>query len=191
VNGLSQKIGVRKNDFIKRFLSSNAAKSKISGMFSSIVGILRGSVEIARMERHVERLKTERARCLQCRKKIAGRSDKVFCSDRCRSLYNYYKGLYFENTGMLDSDEYYYRESYRPHKPVSDQDPTYRGLFSVFKKRHQPDSIAKYALLYCEANDSSIDVSERELIASVASSYKFNRLQKKQASMRLRLTASC
>ena len=78
-------------------------------MFSSIVGILRGSVEIARMERHVERLKTERARCLQCIKKIAGRSDKVFCSDRCRSLYNYYKNRSRSLTkvrvlGMLDKN---------------------------------------------------------------------------------------
>ena len=32
-----------------------------------------------------------RTYCLQCGKKIAGRTDKVFCSDRCRSLYNYHK----------------------------------------------------------------------------------------------------
>ena len=34
---------------------------------------------------------TSRTFCLQCGKKIAGRTDKVFCSDRCRSLYNYHK----------------------------------------------------------------------------------------------------
>lgn len=32
-----------------------------------------------------------RVYCLQCGKKINGRTDKVFCSDRCRSIYNYYK----------------------------------------------------------------------------------------------------
>ena len=34
---------------------------------------------------------TGRTYCLQCGRKIAGRTDKVFCCDRCRSLYNYHK----------------------------------------------------------------------------------------------------
>ena len=39
------------------------------------------------------------------------------------------------------------------------------------------DSIAKYALLYCEANDSSIAITDRELSVQVASLYNYNRLQ--------------
>ena len=33
----------------------------------------------------------ERTFCLRCGKKINGRTDKVFCSDQCRSLYHYQK----------------------------------------------------------------------------------------------------
>ena len=59
-----------------------------------------------------------------------------------------------------------------------DKDPMYRGLLSVFKKRHQTDSIAKYAQLYCEANDSSIAIKDRDLTAQMASLYNYNRNQK-------------
>ena len=61
------------------------------------------------------------------------------------------------------------------------KDPMYRGLLSVFQKRHQADSIAKYAQLYCEANDSSIAKKDQELTAKMASSYNYNRYQKQAA----------
>ncbi|MBO4826680.1 MAG: hypothetical protein J5506_05535 [Prevotella sp.] len=95
-----------------------------------------------------------------------------------KRLYNYYKGLYFESVGSLDSAEFYYRKSYRPNRPVSDQEPTYRGLLSVYKKRHQADSIANYAELYCEANDSSVAKKDRELMAQMTASYNYSRFQK-------------
>jgi len=59
-----------------------------------------------------------------------------------------------------------------------DMDPMYRGLLSVFTKRHQADSIAKYAQLYCLANDSSIAKKDRDLTAQMAASYNYNRYQK-------------
>ena len=92
--------------------------------------------------------------------------------------YYYYKGLYYEGMGLLDSAEYYYRKVYRPNMTGVQKDPMYRGLLSVFKKRHQPDSIAKYAQLYGEANDSSIAKKDQELTAQMASTYNYNRNQK-------------
>ena len=58
------------------------------------------------------------------------------------------------------------------------KDPMYRGLLSVFKKRHQADSIAKYAQLHGEVNDSSIAKKDQELTARMASTYNYNRNQK-------------
>lgn len=52
------------------------------------------------------------------------------------------------------------------------------GLFNVFSIRHQPDSIAKYAQLYCLVNDSSIAKKDKELTARMAASYNYNRYQK-------------
>jgi type II secretory pathway pseudopilin PulG len=54
----------------------------------------------------------------------------------------------------------------------------YRGLLSVFQKHHLSDSIAKYALLFCEANDSSIAKKDQELTAKMSASYNYNRFQK-------------
>jgi hypothetical protein len=92
--------------------------------------------------------------------------------------YYYYKGCYMEGIGLLDSAEYYYRKVYRPNMSFVSQNPIYRGLLSVFQKRHQADSIAKYALLYCQANDSSIALNDQQLTAQMAASYQYNRFQK-------------
>ena len=94
-----------------------------------------------------------------------------------RQYYDY-KGRYFEGIHQLDSAEYYYRKVYRPEMSYVDQDPMYRGLLSVFSKRHQADSIAKYAKLYCTANDSSIALKDRDQIARMTAFYNYNRLQK-------------
>ena len=92
--------------------------------------------------------------------------------------YFYYKGRYMEGIGQLDSAEHYFRKVYRPNMSFVDQNPIYRGLLSVFKKRHQADSIAKYAQLYCMVNDSSIALNDQQLTARMASAYQYNRFQK-------------
>lgn len=93
-------------------------------------------------------------------------------------LYYYYKGKYYEGVHKLDSAEYYYRKVYRPGMSYTSLDPMYRGLLSVFSQRHQADSIAKYAQLYCMANDSSIALKDRDAIAQMTASYNYNRMQK-------------
>lgn len=92
--------------------------------------------------------------------------------------YYYYKGRYYEKTGRLDSAEFYYRKMYKPDMPYTSLDPLYRGLFNVFTKRHQPDSIAKYAQLFCEANDSSVTRKDQEVTAQIAANYRYQRFQK-------------
>ncbi len=86
----------------------------------------------------------------------------------------YYKGRCYENLNQLDSAEYYYRKVYYPGIPCIVKDPMYRGLLSVFNKRHQSDSIAKYAQLFCLVNDSSIAIKDKELTAQLAASYNYN-----------------
>lgn len=92
--------------------------------------------------------------------------------------YYEYRGKYYEGINQLDSAEYFYRKIYRHGMSFVSLDPMYRGLLSVYKKRHQSDSIAKYAQLYCQANDSSIALKDRSIIAQMAATYSYNRLQK-------------
>jgi hypothetical protein len=49
-----------------------------------------------------------------------------------------------------------------------------KGLLRVFQKKHIPDSITKYAQYYCDVNDSSIAISDRETTARMTASYKYN-----------------
>ena len=93
----------------------------------------------------------------------------------------YFKGRYFDQINNLDSAEYYYRKVYFPNMSYTYQDPMYRGLLSVYQKRHVADSIAKYAKLFSIANDSSIAKKDQELTAKMVSSYNYNRYQKQAA----------
>ena len=79
----------------------------------------------------------------------------------------FYKGKYYEKIGKLDSAEIYYRKIHRSDMSFTQKDPMYRGLLSIYQKKNIPDSIAKYAQLYCEANDSSIAHADRELIGKM------------------------
>ena len=95
-----------------------------------------------------------------------------------RRHYYYYKGQYFEGINQLDSAEYYFRKVYYPNMPFTAYNSMHKGLLSVFTKRHQADSIAKYAKLYCEVNDSSITKKDQELTAQMAASYNYSLHQK-------------
>ena len=90
----------------------------------------------------------------------------------------YYKGRYFESVNKLDSAEYYFRKIYHQGMALTSKNSMYEGLLHVFHKYNQPDSIAKYANLYCEANDSSIALKDRQLTAQLAASYKYSSYQK-------------
>ena len=92
-----------------------------------------------------------------------------------KRIYYYYKGKYFENVNQLDSAELYYRKVYYPDMAYAARNSMYGGLLSVFQKCHQADSIAKYAQLYCQANDSSIALNDQQLTAKLAASYQYNR----------------
>lgn len=81
--------------------------------------------------------------------------DKQGNIDGGREIYYYYKGSYYEHTGLLDSAEYYYRKLYAFHKSHDDVAAAYHGLFSLYCKKGSTDSVAKYARLYCQANDSA------------------------------------
>ncbi len=95
-----------------------------------------------------------------------------------KRIYYYYKGLYFEGINKLDSAEYYYRKIYYFNMPFTAQNSMYGGLLNVYTKRHQADSISKYAKLYCEANDSSIARKDQEITAQMAATYDYSLYQK-------------
>ena len=61
---------------------------------------------------------------------------------------------------------------------AADRIPLFRGMFSVYAKKRDVDSLAKYAQLYCDANDSSIALKDQAITAQMTASYNYNHYQK-------------
>ena len=93
-------------------------------------------------------------------------------------MYNYYQGRYYEAIGKVDSAELYYRKMSHSDLRITDMDAMYHGLLDVYRKKGNVDSIVKYTLLYCQANDSSVVAKDRDLIVQMKANYNYNRLQK-------------
>ena len=85
----------------------------------------------------------------------------------------YYKAKYFEGINNLDSAEYYYRKMSYPNMPYTYQDSMYKGLMSIFSKKNQIDSLAKYSRLYGAVNDSSVIIRDQQQTAQLAASYDY------------------
>jgi hypothetical protein len=92
--------------------------------------------------------------------------------------YYYLKGLYYEGVNNLDSALFYYRKLSAYHDDINNIEASYKGLTSVYLKRHQTDSIAKYARLYANANDSANTLNSSTEINRMQSVYNYNEKQR-------------
>ena len=70
---------------------------------------------------------------------------------------------------------------------------SYHGLTEAYSLKHQPDSVIKYANLYCQWNDSSTRAKSSEHLLRYQSLYSYTKIQEQalkaeQKASRLRLT---
>ncbi|MBR5062477.1 MAG: hypothetical protein IKX24_10120, partial [Prevotella sp.] len=89
------------------------------------------------------------------------------------SAYYYEKGCYYLAYDKIDSALtcfYNMRDKYY-------EESRYKGLMSAYEKKHIPDSIAKYARLFADANDSSYLHVNQERVHQVSAMYNYNRQQ--------------
>ncbi|HJD11058.1 MAG TPA: hypothetical protein H9922_07920 [Candidatus Phocaeicola caecigallinarum] len=70
-------------------------------------------------------------------------------------IFYYYMGEYHEKTHQLDSALFYYRKLLNYPDDIMNLENGYKGLMSVYQRMHIADSVAKYARLYANANDSA------------------------------------
>ena len=89
-------------------------------------------------------------------------------------IYYYIKGECYLATHQLDSAEYWFRKELRDGKDIRNQIAGSKGLQEVFEKKKNSDSIAKYATLAYELNDSAYSLSEMDNIQKYQASYNFN-----------------
>ena len=91
-----------------------------------------------------------------------------------REIYYYIKGECYLATHQLDSAEYWFRKELRDGKDIRNQIAGCKGLQEVFEQKKNSDSIAKYATLAYELNDSAYSLSEMENIQKFQASYNYN-----------------
>lgn len=89
-------------------------------------------------------------------------------------IYYYIKGECYLATHQLDSAEYWFRKELRDGKDIRNQIAGSKGLQEVFEKKKNSDSIAKYATLAYELNDSAYSLSEMDNIQKYQASYNYN-----------------
>lgn len=95
--------------------------------------------------------------------------------------YYYDKGLYFLGVNRIDSAEYYFRKllPYINNKDnYNNAQAAYRGLFMVYERLGNVDSISKYARAWCDANDSSLVRVSAEKIQHIRSAYDYTEHKK-------------
>jgi len=106
-------------------------------------------------------------------------------------LYYSYKGHYYRGIGRLDSAEYYYRKSLSHNPNYNCMEASYNGLLSLYQQLGNTDSVAKYATLYCQYNDSSSFAHSADEITRAQAFYNYEEhervaIQKKKEADRYR-----
>ncbi len=92
-------------------------------------------------------------------------------------IYYYIKGEYYLAIHQLDSAEYLFRKELREGKDANNQIAGCKGLLDVYEKKKNLDSIAKYAKLGYELNDSAYSLSEMQNIQKMQASYNYNHVK--------------
>lgn len=88
-------------------------------------------------------------------------------------------GEYYTKVNMCDSALYYYRKLITYDDEILNLENGYKGLMNVYSKQHQPDSVAKYAELYANANDTANIRNSAKEIGRAQSLYNYSFHQQK------------
>ena len=94
-----------------------------------------------------------------------------------REIYYNVKGQYYLETGNLDSAEYFFRKEKYIGFDLNNQLSASKGLMQLYKKKNNPDSLAKYAEQYCLLNDSQIKSLETDNMLRQQQLYNYERNQ--------------
>jgi tetratricopeptide (TPR) repeat protein len=117
----------------------------------------------------------ERARLYCCLYELkSGLFDEDGNIERGREIFYSIKGEYYLATQQLDSAENMYRKELQYGQDLNNKIAGCKGLQNVYEQRKMSDSIAKYASLAYEFNDSAYSTSEMQNIQKFQASYNYN-----------------
>lgn len=95
--------------------------------------------------------------------------------------YHFLKSSYYREVGKIDSAIYQSRRLLEHTDILDSKEAAYREMLEAFSVKHIPDSMAKYAKLYCLANDSTTIQRSSELMIRMQTIYNYTKVQEKAA----------
>ena len=104
-------------------------------------------------------------------------------SDKASNDYNRWKllycdkGFYYLGIGKADSALHYFKKAYNECQDTRDLTLACQGLYLTYEKLSQPDSTAKYAVLYAQTNDSTFLRSVSSSLLSIHYLYDYNQIR--------------
>ena len=116
----------------------------------------------------------EAKRCIDIFEKGSGLVDSNGNIENGRESYYVDKGIYMARINKLDSAEYYYRKCLGYTNSHFDFKDCYEGLTDVYKKRHNPDSVAKYAELANVTTDAMYAEMNTTHLQQMRAMYNYN-----------------
>ncbi|MBP3260065.1 MAG: hypothetical protein J6M01_03090 [Prevotella sp.] len=108
----------------------------------------------------------------------SGLFDKDGCISKGREGYYYSKGLLYLKESQLDSAEYWFRKEINEGRDYYNNNAGAYGLAMVYKKRHIPDTVAKYFEYACEMYDSFYNQQVADKVSNIQAMYDYSRHQK-------------
>ena len=150
-------------------------KERASKMYFDIGKVDRAALTIGTIVLPLININLEKAKgYLQQYEDKSGCIDKNGLVEKGREIYYYVKGEYYLATNQLDSAEYMFRKELRDGKDLNNQIAGCKGLQKVYEQKRISDSVAKYATLSYELNDSAYSLSEMQNIQKFQASYNYN-----------------
>ncbi len=104
----------------------------------------------------------------------SGYFDKDGNIEAGREIYYSMKGDYYCGIDQLDSAQLLYRKLLNYPDDIYNLENGYKGLLYIYQKRNNPDSIAKYAVLFAQMNDSACVLSSSEEINRMKAIYDYS-----------------
>ncbi len=106
--------------------------------------------------------------------------------DKQKTLYYFTKGKYYLAIEKIDSAKVFFYRLLSPDLTDNHWEAGYRGLYLLYKKTGQKDSLAKYADLCYQLNDASYASEATEKMQQMQSLYNYTRSQKEANEMKVK-----
>ena len=90
-------------------------------------------------------------------------------------IHYYIKGMCYLNENKLDSSEYFFRKELNETSDYNNHQAAAKGLYMLYKKRCNNDSVTKYAEMWNAATDSAYARMSTEHLQQMQAMYNYNR----------------